>query len=277
MLSAEPSLVLPFSNTMTEPYLICIDIDGTLTVTPDGRVPQENRDALLRARADGHVVMVNTGRAYANLPPLLLAADCCDGWICANGSYLRIGDKVLRNQTIPRPVARDLIAYCIEKNDRFCLFEGETTVLKVREFSALYGFPGTRIDHADELDTRFAGAEFNVMSCEGTLPPEFHARFGQALNIFQCDTFADCTVHGCSKAIGLRLAADHFGIPIERTIAIGDSANDLPMLQAAGTSVAMGNAPAHIRDAADYVTGDNTDCGVAQALQKLIFSKGECL
>ena len=57
------------------------------------------------------------------------------------------------------------------------------------------------------------------------------------------------------------------------TVAIGDSANDLPMLQSAAVSVAMGNSPEDIRRQADFVTDSHENCGVAQILRKLFPSR----
>ena len=259
---------------MNQPYLLCLDIDGTLTVTPEGDIPQENREAILRARQAGHFVCINTGRGWHNMPQNLKDSSLFDGWICANGSYFRIGSRVLRNETIPHPIAHELLDYFFYEDGRFCLFEGETTLLKVREYSELYGSPGTRIHTPQELDTRFAGARFNVVSCEGHLSQAFRDRFGARLNIFQCATYADCTAQGCSKAVGMQIAARHFGIPQTRTAAFGDSGNDLPMFEAAGISIAVGNAPEDVRAAADHVTASNTECGVAKAIRQLFLSDG---
>ena len=58
------------------------------------------------------------------------------------------------------------------------------------------------------------------------------------------------------------------GINREYVVAIGDSDNDLEMLKMAGVSVAMGNAAAHITEAAVYVTEDNDHDGAAAFLEK---------
>lgn len=54
-----------------------------------------------------------------------------------------------------------------------------------------------------------------------------------------------------------------------QVMAIGDQENDLTMLTWAGIGVAMGNAPEHVKQAADYVTKSNVEDGVAWALEKL--------
>ncbi|WP_390407290.1 HAD family hydrolase [Lacticaseibacillus jixiensis] len=56
------------------------------------------------------------------------------------------------------------------------------------------------------------------------------------------------------------------GIPASRTIVFGDGLNDLGMLQAAGISVAMGNAVPDVAKAARYQTLANTEDGIAHFL-----------
>ncbi len=253
-----------------QPHLICIDVDGTLTADFAGTVPAENERVLREVRARGHKVVVNTGRSYFNLPPTLTdPAFPLDGWVCANGTYIRFGDTVVQNRTFEPDLLYDLVSFFLYEDERFCLFEGETMLMKTRVHSDLYGGPGVLIRHPDELNGRFSGVGFNDFSCEGTLSDAFLARFAHRLETFQCDTFADCTVPGCSKAVGMRLAAAHLGIPMTRTVAVGDSPNDLPMMREAAVSVAMGNAAEPIRRGADLVTRSNLDCGVAEALRKL--------
>jgi len=53
-------------------------------------------------------------------------------------------------------------------------------------------------------------------------------------------------------------------------MAIGDNNNDLPMLEYAGTAVAMGNAIEKIKEQADFVTRSNDQDGVAHALRQLL-------
>ena len=60
--------------------------------------------------------------------------------------------------------------------------------------------------------------------------------------------------------------AEALGIPMADTVAVGDSSNDLEMLQRAGTAIAMGNATQGIRDLADYVTTDVMEDGIWNAL-----------
>lgn len=69
-----------------------------------------------------------------------------------------------------------------------------------------------------------------------------------------------------SKAAALRKVAAHYGVPMEQVMAIGDAANDLPMLQIAGVAVAMDNAHPSVKASAHWVAPSNNNHGVHAAL-----------
>lgn len=73
---------------------------------------------------------------------------------------------------------------------------------------------------------------------------------------------------GVTKASGLQALASHLGIAMTETVAIGDADNDRAMLEAAGLSVAMGNAAKDIRELCDAVTADNDHNGVGEAIRR---------
>ena len=74
---------------------------------------------------------------------------------------------------------------------------------------------------------------------------------------------------GVNKGEGLRIICDDAGIDIRDTVAFGDSYNDIFMLKAAGTGIAMGNAEDAVKEASDMVTADCDHNGVAAALEEL--------
>lgn len=69
-----------------------------------------------------------------------------------------------------------------------------------------------------------------------------------------------------SKAAGLKLVANHYRVPMEQVMAIGDAANDVAMLKVAGVAVAMDNAHPTVKAAAHWVAPSNNDHGVHAAL-----------
>ena len=73
-----------------------------------------------------------------------------------------------------------------------------------------------------------------------------------------------------NKGQGIRDICAVLGIDPAQVISFGDAANDIPMLEAAGMGVAMGNAQEAVKAAADMVTLSNNEVGIAAALEKLI-------
>lgn len=77
----------------------------------------------------------------------------------------------------------------------------------------------------------------------------------------------EISIKGITKATGLKQITNYLNIPIEDTIAIGESLNDLDILQEAGLSICMGNGADECKKKADFVTKDISDDGLAYALK----------
>ena len=72
------------------------------------------------------------------------------------------------------------------------------------------------------------------------------------------------------KWLALKALGERLGIPAGQIMALGDGDNDRPMLRGAGLSVAMGNAPAFVKETAGLLTEDNEHDGAAKAIRKLL-------
>ena len=74
-----------------------------------------------------------------------------------------------------------------------------------------------------------------------------------------------------NKGGGLKFLAEYLGIPMSETLAFGDGLNDITMIEAAGTGVAMENAAPEVKAVADYVTLDCNHDGVAEGIKRFCF------
>lgn len=72
------------------------------------------------------------------------------------------------------------------------------------------------------------------------------------------------------KGSSLKILTKKLGIDLEKTIAIGDSENDLEFLDVAGVKVAVANANKELKEIADYVTKKPYGSGVAEAIKKYV-------
>lgn len=85
--------------------------------------------------------------------------------------------------------------------------------------------------------------------------------------------FLEVTKLGIDKGTALKKLADLLNIKTEEIIAAGDSFNDISMLKTAGTSVAVANAQPEIKEIADYIVSSNDKGGMAELINKFIFTK----
>lgn len=76
---------------------------------------------------------------------------------------------------------------------------------------------------------------------------------------------------GCNKAAGVLKMAHLFHVHMAQVMTVGDYENDVPMLQAAGLGVAMGNAQEDIKHFVQHVTASNEEDGLAKAIEKYVF------
>ena len=93
------------------------------------------------------------------------------------------------------------------------------------------------------------------------------SEFGDKINASRSiPIYIEITCPKVSKAAAISILANKWNIDNSEIMVIGDSYNDLPMLQSAGHSVAMGNAPDDVKSVCEFVTGNCNEDGFAQAV-----------
>ncbi len=232
------------------------DIDGTLA-HGGGVVTDANKEAVLKVKALGHKVFLNTGRSLANIPTATLEALEWDGIVAGTG-YVEYHGEVIYLKPLPASALDEIYSYCTEKGLE-CLFEGVDKLYTNRhndwsEYIADY------LPFSDEL-------KITNVTVGSALAEEDKPRFKELKIVCMPDYFEGNNL-GHGKDTGIRVIEEHCGISNEDTIAFGDSMNDLEMLQYAGTSVVMSTAPDELRQYADICATEKD--GVAEAL-RIIF------
>lgn len=266
--------------------LVATDLDHTLLL-PDGKVGARTRAALDRVRAAGTVVVPVTARQPIGLTDIATAAGF-DGWaLCSNGAFsyhLATGDVGFAT-TLDPAVQREL-AYALtaaRPGVRFASVRGHAAegFLAQEGYPALAGHGDHKRDPATmeigTLDEVCAEPALKLVAREPDTPPAetLAALEGLGLTGFTATRsgapFVEIAHPDVTKASGLaRFCAAH-GIARERVVAFGDAPNDVAMLEWAGLGVAVGNADAEARAAADIVlAGTNADEAVAEWLLRLV-------
>lgn len=252
--------------------LIFFDIDGTLIAEHEHVVPKSAVEAIKKAQEKGHVCIVNTGRSDALVKDWLQKQVPFDGYLLGCGTKVTYKGEVLANKTLTveegkrviEALKRHHIDAILEGSDN--CYHGDVEEMThpvfqayTRHFSGM-GF-GTLEDALGKFDKFycFAGSAEII---DAFLEDIDHMMWA----IDRGKGFFEVVPAGYSKASGMRFLADYLGIPMENTVAIGDSNNDLSMLECAGMAIAMGNAVDTVKEMADFVTTDVKNDGIKNAL-----------
>ena len=257
------------------PELIALDIDDTL-VPHLGNVTEQVVEAIDRAREAGITVALATGRTLSTTAPVGRAAGI-DGWaVCSNGAVLATiePETIIDSKAFdPRPVLDQLIelvpnaVFAVEDIHGVFhttkMFGAGALGLSIREvpFEHLLADPVTRIvvRSGEHVETGF---------------DEIAAQLGLHTVIFGVAKVAwmDIGPQGVNKATMLAELCTRLDLNPVRSLVVGDSWNDIEMLEWAGTGVAMGTAPDGVRRMADAITSPEPGTGVADVIDALLAS-----
>lgn len=254
--------------------IIFFDIDGTL-VTEDNLqiIPQSTRNAISQARKNGHITVVNTGRTVFNISDEIRSLGF-DGYICGCGTYIEFnGEELLYNKLdweFCRMIA-DFMHACkavpvFERRD--CLFFDPlySDNRAIVEFKNSFLDGSIPTDHLS-TDDNFSFDKFVAFTDENTDIQKFREVVGKYFSIIdRGNGFYENVPIGFSKATAIDILLKKLGIPIENAYAIGDSMNDLPMLQAVPNSIAMGNSK-QVYPYVSFVTKPIMEDGIEFALR----------
>ncbi|GAA5037233.1 HAD family hydrolase [Microbacterium fluvii] len=264
--------------------IVFLDIDGTLTDAL-GRVPDSAVGAIRAARANGHLVMLATGRSPIEIDPAL--ADIgFDGMIAGAGAYIELGGEWILERELTEQQVRHLIGvfdrlgldYSLQGRRGVYPTAGHRArmrrVLKELGFTNLEDAsvrlhitdPGEmRYDHAAKAV--FDGDDVTAYAAvESLLGEEFTVVGGTLPGLG--DRAGEVSPRGVHKAAAIEVVLERLGLSIDDAIAVGDSGNDVEMLLAVGTGIAMGGSTEAALAAADEVTDAVEDDGLAHAFAR---------
>lgn len=277
---------------MRIPGIIALDIDGTL-FNSRGQISRRTLEAIHACTQLGINVVFSTGRDYDSLPLIQVHGSGMQYAITTNGSA--IYELKSRNCLWENPMDQtDIIRILdyVENKEMFpfLFIDGKGYAEKERlpiyervnwpqHLKDTTEYNMHLVDDLAEYVRRASrdvqkGAILFPSSEDGTLIGWDETR--EYLNAMTgvhavdggCDNL-EFNRSNATKAAGLKKLADMLGITMADTIAIGDSENDLDILRAAGTGIAMGNAPDAIKNCADEVTFANDEDGVAAVLEHI--------
>jgi len=273
---------------MTLSRIAFLDVDGTIIDSGEFIAPS-TIDAVRTARANGHLVYLSTGRASVEIYPAIRDIGF-DGVISAGGGFAEVGDELVIARTMPEEAVSRMIDF----------YESSGFDFYLQSYDEVYPSPGVRARFAEYLSGDVAGSgtpdveEHPALKAFADVRP--YNRVGIAKSIFLggdltafdrvsaalSDDFhvitgtipyigrggGEVTLGGVNKGSTILRLLEHLGLEAASAIGIGDSSNDIEMLQVCGVGIAMGNAEPEIKAHADEVTTSVLDDGIWNAFRR---------
>ncbi|MDQ0190790.1 HAD family phosphatase [Alicyclobacillus cycloheptanicus] len=238
--------------------LIALDMDGTL-IRRDETISDENRKWIQKAREAGIEVTLATGRYIEGIVRSLASElGLSLPLVTVNGGEVwGMDGELLLRKTMPGTEVLELHQLAVEHGAHFW---GRTTRQLIND-----QLPPDA-ERADWLKFGFYSEDAHVMrALWGRLQGDdrFELTNSGSMNI-------EINPKGVTKAAGLQLVCDRYGINPSQVITMGDSMNDISMLRWAGLGIAMGNAQDVVKAAADAVTANFDEDGVAKAIERVL-------
>jgi 5-amino-6-(5-phospho-D-ribitylamino)uracil phosphatase len=267
--------------------LVVTDVDGTL-LDPGGCLTPRTRESIQALAASGVTLALATGRRWTGASVAASSFDFRGPMIHMDGAMIRTypDGEMLHSAPLDRVVAQRaaeaMAGYGIQPIAQYSDLTDD--FLHVSQEAAHPEWTATYLP-AFQQQTRYRPV---AQLCDIAVDPIRLAAFaplsllrrvavdlashdcGRQLLLLGNYGVAELTLFSSavSKGNALKILAHHLAIPLDETMAIGDGANDISMLRAAGVGVAMGQAPRRVRAIADAVTTSNAEDGLARAIEQ---------
>lgn len=278
---------------MKDIKLVALDLDGTL-FDNSSHISERNLTAIRSITDKGIHVVISTGRPFEGIPFDQIKGTGINYAITANGSgiYEISTGKCLYENAMDEELVTPILNFLLTRDihmDAFIGGKGYTpvqcveTAQKLTVPSSIKNYiitTRTRLDnilqfiYENQLKVQKMTLNF-YPAADGTLIDRETVRKFLVSNpsiTTVCGGYnnLEFTRADANKGVGLRKLAEILGVNPDATMAIGDTENDLAIIEAAGIGVAMGNATDAVKARADYVTTTNTKDGVAAAIEHFI-------
>lgn len=256
--------------------LVALDIDGTL-IRPGAHhadLPDADMtDVIARLIEKDVTVILASGRMYPGTHHVAKHLGVTHPLICQQGASMHnLDGSLARRFTIDPIIAEELVAFAIEENRPYAWFDAQRYLVSEPNDASNFfaAVSGVSVEHhEDPQNSGVIATGIDIISNTedaNGVHQRLTERYGDRVELLNFKTVTGIHSPEASKGNALAFAAAKLGIQPQHVLAIGDSVNDVSMLQWAGQGVSPEHCDDYARAAADVIVpGSNVD-GVCERL-----------
>ena len=258
--------------------LFCTDLDGTL-YDDNKSVSKENLDAIEYFKAEGGLFTFITGRVPSTARDICNLINPNAPYGCINGAgifdpkqnqYLWYASLAEDAIWLVRTIDAQLPEIGIQYNTENCVYfnKDNETMVNFRKVTGLPNISCAFEDVQEPVLKIVLGHEDEAQITALAELLQNHPKADQFDFIRSERTLYEILPKGVSKGGALGKMAEILHVDMAKTIAVGDYYNDISMIQAAGTGIAVSNAVDEAKQVADWITVGNNENAIAAIVEK---------
>ncbi|QED47371.1 Cof-type HAD-IIB family hydrolase [Cytobacillus dafuensis] len=250
--------------------IVFFDIDGTL-LDSEKKLPDNTRKAVEQLKKNGVYVAIATGRAPFMFERLREELEI-ESFVSFNGQYVVFENEVIYKNSLPTGEVERLVNYSKKKNNPLVFLNEKSMKSSVLENDLIEESIGSLKFPYPALDSDFYKTNeiFQALLFFEEKEDFVYRKDFPNFHFIRWHKYStDVLPAGGSKAEGIKTMINRLGFNMEDVYAFGDGLNDIEMLQAVGTGVAMGNALDVVKKAANRTTTSVDHDGIWNGLKDL--------
>lgn len=265
--------------------MVATDIDGTI-VKWDTEISDNVKNCISNLCKNGIKVVLVTGRMHCATTHIAASLGLDTPIVSYQGGLIKNqSGQTLYQQNLNCDYADKIIKWAKENDIHINLYiDDKLYVEKDNDFVRKYTdgkfvsytvcpFSTLKIDNVNKI----LAIDYNDVDRVTGWVKELHKSFPELYVVKSTPYFCEIGSPLARKSTGVEFLAKQWGIKKEEILTIGDQDNDIELLKAGGTAVAMGNATEELKKYADYITDSVENDGFAHAMEKFVFSEVERL
>ncbi|MGX7132340.1 Cof-type HAD-IIB family hydrolase [Enterococcus songbeiensis] len=246
--------------------LTFFDLDGTL-LDAHSQVTPEVADAMQQLKQNDILPIIATGRTEPEVRHIMEAAKI-ESDIVMNGAFIRVNGTEIHSDRLDPELCRNVYEAVLENGDQLSYYN-ENNIWCTGyndELINAYQFIHSQIPPIDPL--AFEKYPVNMLLVLGKNNEGFYEERFPELNFFRNTPYSlDTVKKSVSKGNAVTILKQAMNLENVPTYGFGDGPNDLALLQACDTKIAMANGAPVLKEIADFVTKKNTEGGILHALR----------